>query len=124
MPARCRAGAGPSIKLVAAGVAGLRALVVALVVLLANGENHTTIAPTVTATSDQGGLAVQREGGGRGRVTSEPPGSACGMRCRAEFPEGSKVVRAAEAFTGSRFAGWSGGGCAGTARASCGRARA
>ncbi len=66
-----------------------------------------TLAPTFLVT-------VQKQGTGTGTVTSSPPGIDCGAACAARFDAGTTVTLIATAAAGSRFAGWSGGGCAGT----------
>jgi hypothetical protein len=66
------------------------------------------------------GLAVVKMGPGSGTVVSAPtPNSAssgiiCGMNCSGSFASGTTVALIATPATGSTFAGWSGGGCAGT----------
>ena len=62
-------------------------------------------------------LTVNKAGTGTGTVTSSPSGINCGTTCSAasaQFPTGSTVTLTATASAGSVFAGWSGGGCAGT----------
>jgi hypothetical protein len=60
-------------------------------------------------------LTVTRAGTGSGTVTSAPPGIACGTDCSEAYASGSAVTLSAVAAAGSTFAGWSGGGCSGTA---------
>jgi hypothetical protein len=63
-------------------------------------------------------LAVTKTGGtGTGTVTSLAPnlGINCGATCQFSFQQGVSVSLHAAADTGSVFAGWSGGGCSGTA---------
>src|SRR6185436_13106224 len=64
-------------------------------------------APSVT-------LAVDKIGTGSGTVLSEPSGIKCGEVCEAEFEEGTVVQLIPVTSPGSRFGGWSGGGCSGT----------
>jgi hypothetical protein len=59
-------------------------------------------------------LTIDRAGAGSGTVTSSPAGISCGTTCTAQYPSGTQVTLAAAAAQGSVFAGWSGGGCAGT----------
>jgi uncharacterized delta-60 repeat protein len=59
-------------------------------------------------------LTVARSGSGAGAVTSAPAGIACGAICSRGYDVGTPVTLRAAAAKGSRFAGWSGGGCAGT----------
>jgi Divergent InlB B-repeat domain len=63
-------------------------------------------------------LTVNETGSGSGVVTSSPAGincSATSNQCSAPFAGGSIVTLTASASSGSAFAGWSGGGCSGTA---------
>jgi streptogramin lyase len=60
------------------------------------------------------GLSVFKEGTGSGIVISEPEGIDCGETCEAEYEEGAEVVLSAFPEPGSRFVGWSGGGCSDT----------
>jgi len=52
---------------------------------------------------------------GLGTVASSPAGIACPGACAAEYDAGEVVTLTATPDAGSEFAGWSGGGCAGTA---------
>jgi hypothetical protein len=74
-------------------------------------------AKTVTATFDQvkRPLTVSKTGAGQGTVTSSPAGIDCGSVCSADFPINSQVTVTATSDAGSRFAGFTGGGCSGTA---------
>lgn len=60
-------------------------------------------------------LTISKAGTGLGTVTSEPLGIGCGSSCSAKFAEGTKITLQATPASGSTFAGWSGGGCSGTA---------
>jgi hypothetical protein len=51
---------------------------------------------------------------GAGTVTSSPEGISCGNDCTEVVNDGSSWTLTAAPSTGSTFAGWSGGGCAGT----------
>ncbi len=60
-------------------------------------------------------LTVTKVGTGSGTVTSSPKGIIdCGKICEAALTEGTEVALFAEPAAGSKFAGWSGGGCSGT----------
>ncbi len=61
-------------------------------------------------------LTVSRSGSGSGSVTSSPAGIDCGSTCSASFATGTSVRLTASAGSGSKFGGWSGGGCSGTGR--------
>ena len=58
-------------------------------------------------------LAVGKEGGGAGTVTSSPPGIACGSDCGENYAAGTAVALAATPGAGSSFTEWS-GACTGT----------
>lgn len=63
-------------------------------------------------------LTLTKAGAGTGTVTSVAAGINCNAACpsaNANFPTNSTVVLYATAPAGSIFAGWSGGGCSGTA---------
>ncbi len=60
-------------------------------------------------------LKVEKPGTGSGTVKSSPAGIDCGGDCEETYEEGKKVTLTAAAEEGSTFAGWSGGGCSGTA---------
>jgi hypothetical protein len=60
-------------------------------------------------------LTVALTGTGRGTVTSSPGGITCPTDCAQPFTAGTTVRLSAAPATGSRFVGWSGGGCSGTA---------
>jgi hypothetical protein len=60
-------------------------------------------------------LTVATAGSGLGTVMSSPAGIACGPSCTATFASGTSVTLTAAPAAGSTFAGWSGGGCSGTA---------
>ncbi len=62
---------------------------------------------------------VTKNGLGSGTVTSSPVGINCGPDCSEEFPEGTAVTLTAKAGEGSKFTGWSGGGCASSGTDPC-----
>ena len=93
--------------------------------------NPTTVDPdssnNTSANEMSAGLALQlldvaTAGAGLGKVTSVLPGIVCdkttATQCSdsKQFPQGSQVALYANAPAGSIFAGWSGGGCSGTAQ--------
>ena len=59
-------------------------------------------------------LTVALVGTGKGSVTSNPSGINCGQTCAASFDPNTLVTLTATPVIGSSFAGWNGGGCAGT----------
>ncbi len=70
---------------------------------------------TVTAHfAERHALTVAKSGTGGGTITSAPGGIDCGATCTTTFREGTAVTLTATPATGSRFDGWSGGGCSGT----------
>ena len=60
-------------------------------------------------------LAVSKAGSGSGTVTSLDSGVNCGSDCVEVYVSGTLVQLAAEPALGSAFAGWTGGGCTGSA---------
>ena len=81
--------------------------------------NVTVGSATITVTATFNTIAypvtVVKTGAGTGTVTSLPAGINCGTTCTANFAHGSMVTLTAAPATNSAFAGWSGGGCTGTA---------
>lgn len=59
-------------------------------------------------------LTVADAGSGSGLIVSSPIGIDCGSLCSHAFGIGTEVRLTGLPDTGSRFAGWSGGGCTGT----------
>ena len=59
-------------------------------------------------------LTVSLGGTGQGTASSSPAGISCGSDCVESYPSGTVVTLSATAGGGSTFAGWNGGGCAGT----------
>ena len=86
-----------------------------------SGENCTLTlddSKTVTATFEQRRytLSVEKTGPGGGEVTSvSPAGISCGDDCSEAFIEGTVDSLRASADAGSRFTGWQGADCSGTA---------
>jgi Divergent InlB B-repeat domain len=60
-------------------------------------------------------LSVATSGDGGGMVRSSLAGIDCSASCSHDFEEGAAIVLTATPVPGSTFAGWSGGGCSGTA---------
>jgi DNA-binding beta-propeller fold protein YncE len=60
-------------------------------------------------------LSVSLSGPGSGSVTDATGAIACSPTCSHTYPIGAVVTLTATPATGSDFAGWSGGGCSGTA---------
>ena len=80
-----------------------------------------TTARAVTATftlAQTYALTITKGGSGTGTVTSTPAGINCGATCVASFNDGTSVILSASPTPNSAFAGWSGGGCTGTASCS------
>lgn len=74
--------------------------------------------PEPPVTPGKGTLTVQLSGAGFGAVTSDVGGLNCGeggTQCSAELAAGTVVRLTATPRAGSRFVGWSGGSCTGTA---------
>ena len=59
-------------------------------------------------------LTVSKAGGGAGTVTSVDAQIGCGATCSHAYAQGTSVTLNASPAAGSKFAGWSGGGCSGT----------
>jgi List-Bact-rpt repeat protein len=60
-------------------------------------------------------LSILRAGSGTGTVAASRAGIDCGTTCSHEFEDGTVLTLTATPVAGSTFAGWSGGGCSGTA---------
>jgi len=73
-------------------------------------------ATTVTATFVRTyAITITKTGStGTGIITSSPAGISCGAYCTGSYPAGTVVSLTAAPDMTSVFAGWSGGGCAGT----------
>ena len=59
-------------------------------------------------------VTVALTGTGKGAVSSSPVGINCPTTCTADFPSGTAVTLTATPASGSTFAGWTDGACAGT----------
>jgi hypothetical protein len=77
------------------------------------GISEQTVTANFTAVVT---LSVAKKGTGSGTVSSIPAGIDCGPTCSASFDAGSSLKLTATPAKGSRFSGWSGGGCSGTGR--------
>ena len=64
-------------------------------------------------------LTVSRVSGNFGRVTSSPAGIDCGSACSQPFPAGAEIILTPTLTPGSKFLGWSGGGCSGIGAGAC-----
>jgi hypothetical protein len=59
-------------------------------------------------------LTIVKAGSGSGTVASSRAGIFCGGKCEKEYEDEENVTLIPTPASGSTFAGWSGGGCAGT----------
>src|SRR5262249_52175663 len=75
---------------------------------------HNTVGNKAQIVGLDSTLSVAKNGTGTGSVTSSPAGINCGSTCSHSFADGSAVTLTATADAGSKFTGWSGGGCSGT----------
>jgi hypothetical protein len=72
--------------------------------------------PSITFTFSQAFVVTVARGGlGTGTVTSTDGQLSCGSICARAYPAGASITLSATAAPGSSFAGWSDGGCSGTA---------
>lgn len=71
----------------------------------------------VAKISDPVALSVFLEGGGRGSVTSDPPGISCRSDCSESYERGTNVTLTAIPGSRSVFGGWS--GCDAVSRTTC-----
>ncbi|MEA2198558.1 MAG: hypothetical protein QOJ25_2609, partial [Solirubrobacteraceae bacterium] len=60
-------------------------------------------------------LTVAKGGSGAGSVISSDGAINCGLSCSRAYVDGASVTLTSTPASGSSFAGWSGGGCSGTA---------
>jgi hypothetical protein len=60
-------------------------------------------------------LTVAKTGSGAGSVISSDGEINCGLSCSRAYVDGASVTLTGSPASGSSFAGWSGGGCSGTA---------
>jgi hypothetical protein len=68
-----------------------------------------------TSSNEEFNVTVSTAGNGAGTVVSTPAGILCGIACFATYVAGTAVTLTATPASGSTFAGWSRGSCAGTA---------
>jgi hypothetical protein len=82
------------------------------------GSAHSEASLELAIAGETHALKVAISGIGAGEVGSSPAGiEECGTArgtCEASFLDGTVVTLTAHPAPGSRFAGWSGGGCSGT----------
>jgi hypothetical protein len=76
-------------------------------------NNGRATANSIVISDTSNPLAVALEGGGGGKVTSNPSGIDCGSDCNAVFAQDSSIELQAAPAAGSVFAGW-GHHCAGS----------
>lgn len=76
-------------------------------------DNGADVAVTAVFVA-QHTLTVATAGSGSGSVASSPAGISCGATCSHVYDSGTTVSLTASSAAGSKFAGWSGGGCSGT----------
>jgi len=62
---------------------------------------------------DSFSLTIAMDGTGSGRVSSLPDGIFCEIDCTEDYINGTEITLTADAYSGSDFIGWSGGGCTG-----------
>jgi Bacterial Ig domain/Divergent InlB B-repeat domain len=81
----------------------------------ASSYSNEACATSASSGSSNLNVTVGKAGNGTGLVTSTPASISCDPTCSATYVTGTSVTLAATPSPGSRFSGWSGGGCAGTA---------
>ncbi len=104
--------ASSSLTLTAATDAPVSSGALVLRTASAGGDTSFVILP-LTVSRPQ--MTVLLSGTGSGTVTSNPAGINCGGGCSTSFAYGTNITLTAAPASGSAFAGWSGGGCSGTA---------
>jgi DNA-binding beta-propeller fold protein YncE len=83
---------------------------------------ESQVSSTLPATQS---VSIDFTGSGDGQVTSaEVPRLDCAATCETEVLNGTELTLIPEADPGSRFAGWSGGGCGGSGECTLGIAQA
>jgi PASTA domain-containing protein/List-Bact-rpt repeat protein/subtilase family protein/predicted actin-binding protein/WD40 repeat protein len=87
---------------------------VAVDAVAAGGSSYLSSTPSAVVPTPQELLTISKDGNGSGTVSSDPAGIDCGSTCSQSFDYGTNVHLTASPDTGSVFAGWRGGGCAGT----------
>ncbi|HWM64009.1 MAG TPA: FG-GAP-like repeat-containing protein [Solirubrobacterales bacterium] len=78
-----------------------------------SGTGYTSVPPPPPPVPTRA-LSVSLTGGGEGRVEDGTGAIACPSVCTHSYVVGAQVRLAAQSVLGSRFIGWSGGGCSGT----------
>ena len=76
----------------------------------AMAASHTWIFEAAAGTD----ISIVKTGTGTGSVVSTPDGINCGATCKYTYAGGQQLTLTAAPAEGSKFAGWSGGGCSGT----------
>jgi hypothetical protein len=80
---------------------------------LSEGDiNRFPVIKTIPAVPDYS-LTLNKTGSGTGTITGTE--IDCGTTCSGSYPRGTVIELTADPDAGSSFAGWSGGGCEGTA---------
>ncbi len=89
------------------------------IIITSNDRDNPSLTLTLTgAATDVTGqfvLTINKDGTGEGTVTGSLDLINCGVDCTALFEEGTEITLTAAPNQFSNFAGWTGGGCSGTA---------